>query len=81
MSKEYKTKNYKIKYTPEQCYFCNKFLSHNEQQYIWTEHGSYDDIEPPDQVYAHKYCFENNDYNRLIYENAWIKPFLINIKL
>jgi hypothetical protein len=66
---------------PFKCYFCGKFFSYKESYYSWTPYGGYEDIEPPDEEFSHKKCYENYDGKELIHSTSWLKPTLTEIKL
>lgn len=65
----------------ENCYFCGKFVGWHKPFYKWTDHGSYEDSEPPNPNFAHEKCYDNYKYKEQIFELAWIKPHKINSEI
>jgi len=59
------------------CTICGRFISYRKSYYVWTPYGSSNSIEPPDEEYAHKECYEKQDIS-LIERTSWIKPYYIN---
>ena len=63
------------------CYICGKFVGSNKSFYKWTDHGSYENSEPPEPNLAHEKCYENYKHKQQIYDLAWIKPSKIDMEI
>lgn len=62
----------------EPCNICGLFMSYEDMRngISWTPFGNSNDLEPPDEEFAHHECWEDADESRkrLICGLAWVKP-------
>ena len=62
----------------DRCDLCGRFMSYVDlaEAVMWTPYGGYLDLEPPDEEYAHRHCWDEatEETRVLIRYTAWRKP-------
>lgn len=64
------------------CYWCGRFVGWTKPYVVWTNFGSVLDLEPPDDIYAHKRCWNSHhEDHEMLSRWTWHPPSFINEEL
>jgi hypothetical protein len=65
---------------PIKCNYCGRFMNMNETYITYEPYGGPTDLEPPDDEFMHKSCWDTlqRERQQLILKTSYIKPREIN---